>query len=57
MYLEVFNQDERFGLRFLRLNDKEKGMTIAFCGTKLATKLCLVYLEVELQENRCACCL
>ena len=55
MYLEVLKQEQRFGLRFWKLNDKEKGMTKIFRGKKLTSKLCLVHLQVKLQQNRCAC--
>ena len=30
MYLEVLKQEEKFGLRLLRLNDREKGMIKLF---------------------------
>ena len=49
MYLEVLNQEERFGLCFCRLNDRDKGTTNAFSSHKLTTKLCLVYLEVKIE--------
>ena len=48
MYLEVFKQEERFGLRFWRLNDREKGMTNIFSCFKLTSKL---YLVIKLPEN------
>ena len=51
---EVLKQEERFGLHFWSLNDKEKGMTNAFSSKKLTSKLCLVYLEIKLQQNKCA---
>ena len=42
----MLKQEERFGLRFWRLNDEEKGMTNAFSNYKLTSKLYLVYSEV-----------
>ena len=50
-------QKKLFCLGFWSLNDKEKGMTKTFSGKKLTKKLYLVYLEVNLQESRCACCI
>ena len=55
MYLEVLKQEEKFGLRFWKLNQRQKGTTNAFRVKKLTNKLCLLYLEVKLQGNRCAC--
>ena len=49
MYLKVLKQQEMFGLRFCRLNGKQKGMTDALSSYKLTKKLCVVYLEVKLQ--------
>ena len=46
-----------FGLHFLGLNEKERGITNAFNCKKLTRKLCVVYLQVKLQENTCACCI
>ena len=31
MYLDLLKQEQRFRLPFWRLNDREKGMTNAFC--------------------------
>ena len=53
MYVELLKQEKRFGLRFLGLNNKEKGATNVLSSYKLRNKLSLVYLEVILQENRC----
>ena len=41
MYLEVLKQEIKFGLRFWRLKDSEKGATQAFSCYKLTSKLCL----------------
>ena len=57
MHLEVLKEEEMFGLPFLGLNDKEKGLTNAFTCKKLTSKLYLVYLDVKLQENTCAHCI
>ena len=46
MYLEVQNQKWKIGLNFWRLNDGEKGMSNAFNGKKLRSKLCVVYFDV-----------
>ena len=46
-----------FGLLFWGLNDKEKGMTNAFSYERLTSNLCLVYLEVKLEEKACASCI
>ena len=56
MHLDVLKQEEKFDLRFWTLKDKEKGMTNVFSGRKLTSKLCLVYLEVKLEKNKCSCC-
>ena len=42
MYLKVLQQEERFGLRFLRLNERQKGMTNAFSSYKLTRNLWVV---------------
>ena len=42
---------------FWSLNDKDKSMTNAFCGNKLLSNLCVVYLHVTLQEKRCVLCI
>ena len=52
MCLEILKQEERFGLRFWKLNDRKKGTTNVSSSYKLTSKLCLVYLEVKLQQNR-----
>ena len=57
MYLELLKQVERFRLCFSRLHNEEKDMNNAFSSYELTTKLCLVYLEVKLQQNRCSCCI
>ena len=57
MYLDLLKQPEMFGLSVWRLNDREKGMTNFFTNKKLTSKLCLVYLEVKLQQNRCNSCI
>ena len=57
MYLEVLKQEERFGVYFWRLNDREKGTANAFSSNKLKSRLCLVYLEVKLQKDRCGLCI
>ena len=54
MYLEVLKQEKKFAWHFLRLNDKKKCMTNAFRGKKLTTKLCVVYIQVKLQQSRSA---
>ena len=46
MYLEVLKQQERFSLCFWTLNDRNKDTTKAFSCSKLAGKLCMLYLEV-----------
>ena len=53
MYLEVLKQEKMFGLRFWNLDDKEEGIANAFLEKKLTIKLCLVYLQVKLRQNRC----
>ena len=56
MYLEALKQEERFELfelRLRRLNERRKSTTNAFSSYKLRSKLCLVYLEVKQQQNRC----
>ena len=55
--LEVLKQEEMFGLRFWSLNDKENVMTNAFSSYKLRRKLCVVYIEVKLQQGWCTCCI
>ena len=55
MYLEVLIQEERFRLCFWRVNDTNKNMTKAVSGSKLASKLYIVHLEVKVQQNRCSC--
>ena len=57
MYLQVLKWQERLGLSFWSLNDSEKRRTNAFSSCELKTKLCLVYLEVKLQENICGICI
>ena len=57
MYLKVLKQEERFGVYFWRLNDREKGTANAFSSNKLKSRLCLVYLEVKLQKDRCGLCI
>ena len=57
MYLDLLKQPEMFGLSVCRLNDREKGMTNFFTNKKLTSKLCLVYLEVKLQQSRCNSCI
>ena len=57
MYLQVLEKDERFHLRFWRLNHRDKGMNNAFSSYKLTSKLCLLYFEVKLQQKRCDCCI
>ena len=52
MYLEVFKHEDRFGLRFQRLNGKNKGITQAFSSYKLTTKTYMMYLKVKLQQDR-----
>ena len=54
--LDVLKQEKKFGLRFWRLHDRGKDMTNAFRGKKLTSKLCLVYLQVKLRQNKCASC-
>ena len=39
MYLLVLKQKERFGLRFWRLNDRQKGMTNNFISYKVTREL------------------
>ena len=51
MYLEVFKQEERLGLRFQRLNDRNKNKAKAFGSYKVTSNLCLAYLEVKLQQD------
>ena len=50
MYLKFSMQQERFGLCFWNLNDREKGTTNAFNSYKLTSKLCLMHLQVKLQR-------
>ena len=52
MYLKVLKQQERFGLRSQRLNDRKKVRAKAFGSYKVTSKLCLVYLVVKLQHDR-----
>ena len=51
----MLKEKKRIGFRFGRLNNMEKGMTNAFSRKNLTSKLCVVYLQVKLQENRCTC--
>ena len=51
MYLEVLKQERKFGWPFWRLNDRKKGTTKDFSSYKLTSKLCLMYLEVKLQQD------
>ena len=53
MYLEILKQGETFCLRFWKLKDNRKGTTTTFSSYKLTRKLCLVYLDLKLQEDRC----
>ena len=53
MYLEVLKQEKRHGLHFLRLKDRKKGMTKAFGSYKVTSKLCVVYLELKLEQDTC----
>ena len=46
--------EEMFGLRFWKLNDKQKGMSNGSSCKKWTIKLWLVYLVFKLQENRCS---
>ena len=55
MYFKILKQKEMFGLSFSGLNKLEKGMSNGFSEMKLTSKLCLMYLHVKLQQNRCAC--
>ena len=57
MYLEVLQQEEMFNLRFWRIKQLHKGMNNAFSSYKLTSKICLLYLEVKLQQNRRGCCI
>ena len=54
-YLVMLKEVEKFGFLFWKLNNKEKYITDTFSHYKLTSKLCLVYFEVKLQQNRCAC--
>ena len=53
MYVEAFKKKEMFHLRFWRPNHRKKGMNYAFSSYKVTRKLCLVHLEIKLQQNRC----
>ena len=53
MYLRVFKREEKFGLRFLRLNGKKKGMTHAVGSYKLTSKPCLMCLKFKLEQDMC----
>ena len=55
MYLQVLKQEKKFGFRFRRLNDTEKGITNASSEKKLTTKLCLVYFHFKQWRNSYAC--
>ena len=57
MDLEFFKQKERFRLRFCRQHDRDNGTNNALSSYKLTRKVCLFYLELKLQENRCGCCI
>ena len=57
MYLDLLKQRESPGLPFWRLNETEKIMTKVFNSKKQPSKLFLVYFDVKLQENSCACCI
>ena len=57
MYLEALKQKEWFGLCFWSLHDTKKGTTNAFSSYKLTSKLCLLYLEVKLKQNKQGCCI
>ena len=58
MCLEVLKKKkEKFGLRFLRLKEREKGITNVFMEKKLTRKLYLVHLEVKIQVITCASCI
>ena len=57
MYLEALKEEEMFHLRFSRLHDRRKSTTNAFDSYKLTNKLCLLYLEVKLTQNRWGCCI
>ena len=52
MYLGVLKQEEKFGLCIWRLNGGEKSKTNAFNCYKLTSNLCMVYLDVKLQQDR-----
>ena len=43
---------KRLDLYRLSLKDREKGTTKAFSSYKLKSTLCLVYLEIKLQQNK-----
>ena len=51
MYLEVYKQEERFGLCYWSLNDREKGTTATLNSHKLTSKLYLLFSEIAVQEN------
>ena len=57
MYLKVLKQEERFGLCFWTLNNRQKGTTNAFTSYKQKRKLYLVCLDVKLQQNKYSCCI
>ena len=45
-------EGKRFGLSFWKLHDTKRGTTKAFGSYKVTSKLCLIYLELQLQQDR-----
>ena len=56
-YLELWKLVKRYSWSFWRANDSRKGKLHALSGHKKRSKLCFVYLEVMLHQDRCAWCI